>query len=91
MENKTNPVVKTIVWKAAKVTLAFSLLGVLVLYTPIFELLYYFLYVVLIPVSVLALTGFVSYEVFELFELTAGELRHRIKSAREDIRAQATA
>ena len=77
-----NPNIQTLVIKLAKISLAFGLLGILVLYTPIFDLMYGFVYLVMIPVAFLTLLGFISFEAYDVFDITLEELRTRIKAQR---------
>ena len=91
MDNDVSPKIEKLVWKLAKLTLAFGLLGLIVLYTPIFELIYYFLYMVMIPLSALALVGFISTEMLEVFELAADELKWSIREQRDKMMNQASA
>ena len=86
-----SPEVRQMVWRLAKITLALGALGFIIMYTPIFELMYYFSYVVVIPLSVLALVGIISNETFEVFELAADELKWRVREARDNIKNQAMA
>ena len=71
------------VFAIAKITLAMGIIGTVIWYTPVFDLLYSFAYLCFVPIILLVALGMLSHESFILLVLTKDELRTRVANARE--------
>lgn len=66
----------------AKILIALGIIGVLITYTPIFDLLYGFFYLVLIPVFFLTALGIISSSTVNLFIVGLPEIKRRVQEQR---------
>lgn len=71
--------------RIAKVIVAFGIIGLILWKMPIFELMYLFVYVFVIPIVFLAAIGLISTETAAFIFSGAGNLRARIDEKRQEI------
>lgn len=66
----------------AKILIGLGVVGAIVAYTPIFDLLYVFFYLVLIPTFFLAALGIISSSTVNLFIVGLPEIKRRVQEQR---------
>lgn len=66
----------------AKILIALGVVGAIIAYTPIFDTLYLFFYMVLIPTFFLVALGIISSSTVNLFVIGLPEIKRRVQEQR---------
>lgn len=74
-----------LIYSIAKLTLALGIIGTIIYLTPIFDILNMFLYIVLVPLALLAATGTISLETIKSTKIILDELKPRVAKMRTQI------
>lgn len=86
MTKEISPVTHKIIINIAKIILALGIIGLIIFYTPIFDLLYYFAIYAFIPFMFLMSIGLIAIDTLEIFKLTLPELKERINKETERLK-----
>lgn len=86
MKKEISPNTHKIIINLAKIFLSLGIIGLIIFYTPIFDLLYYFALYAFIPFMFLLAIGFIGVDTLEIFRIALPELKKRINEEKERIK-----